>query len=123
MKKVLVVEDDFIARRMLADELKKGGFETFEAGNGQDGLEIALKDKPDLILLDIMMPVMGGLEMLNKLRASDEGKKVQVVVLTNSTGFGKIAEAVEKGICSYLVKSDITNEDIVKKVKQLLEID
>jgi DNA-binding response OmpR family regulator len=120
MKKVLVVEDDIKMRKILVDELKKQGFSTIEAGNGQDGLDLALKEKPDLILLDLIMPVMDGLEMLNRLRAEKEGQKVQVIILTNSGDFGKIAEAVEKGICSYIVKSDITTDDLVKKVGDFL---
>jgi DNA-binding response OmpR family regulator len=121
MKKILVVEDDEKIRRLLVDELKKQGFATIEAGNGKEGLDVALKDKPDLILLDITMPVMDGLTMLNKLRAEPAGKKVQVIILTNSGDFGKIADTVEKGICSYLVKSDITIEDLVGRVKKFLE--
>lgn len=122
MKKVLVVEDDPKMRKMVVDELKKvGDIEVTEAENGQVGLDIALKDKPDLILLDLIMPVMGGLEMLNKLRSTDAGWKSQVIILTNSGDFGRIAEAVERGICSYLIKSDITTEDLVNKVKKFLE--
>ena len=101
MKKVLIVDDEVKIRQLTADELKKKGFEVIEATNGEEGLQSALKDKPDLILLDITMPVMDGLTMLQKLRAEPEGKKVQVIVLTNSGDFGKIADAVEKGVCSY----------------------
>ena len=121
MKKVLVVEDDLKTRRLIVDELKKQGFVTLEAGDGQKGLDIALKDVPDLIVLDLAMPVMDGLTMLNKLKAEKAGKNIQVIVLTNSGDLGKIAAAVEKGICSYLVKADFTTEDLVKRVKQFLE--
>lgn len=121
MKKVLVVEDEAKMRQILVEELKKQGIATIEAKNGKEGLESALRDKPDLILLDLIMPVMDGLEMLNKLREEEKGKSIQVIVLTNAGDFGKIAQAIEKGICSYLVKSDITTEDLVKKVKDFLE--
>ena len=121
MKKVLIVDDEVKIRQIIVNELKKQGLDVIEAGNGEEGLQSALKDKPDLILLDITMPVMDGLTMLQKLRAEPEGKKVQVIVLTNSGDFGKIADAVEKGVCSYLVKSDITTEDLVKRVKKFLE--
>jgi len=121
MKKILVVDDDPKMRRLVIDELKKDDFNVLEAANGQEALDIALKDKPDLILLDLMMPVMGGLEMLNRLRATDVGWKAKVIVLTNFGDFDKIADAVEKGICSYLIKSDITTEDLVNKVKKFLE--
>lgn len=120
-KKILVVDDDQKMRQILVDELKKQGFQTIEASNGQEGLDSAIKNMPDLILLDITMPVMDGLTMLQKLRENPKGTKVQVIILSNAGDFGKIAEAVEKGICSYLVKSDITTEDLVKRVKQFLE--
>ena len=121
MKKVLIVEDDATMRRMLADEFKLQDIKTIEATNGQEGLDIALKEMPDLILLDITMPVMDGLTMLNKLRAEEAGKKVQVIILTNSGDIARIAEAVEKGICSYLVKSDVTTKDLVARAKKFLE--
>jgi len=119
-KKVLVVDDEMAVRKITVDELKKQGFETLEAADGKDGLDSALKNKPDLILLDINMPEMDGLTMLKKLREEETDKIAQVIVLTNAGDFSKIADAVEKGICSYLVKSDITTEDLVKRVKQLL---
>ena len=121
MKKILVVEDDPKMIRILVDALKKGNFETIEAANGEEGLRAALETKPDLILLDLIMPVMDGLEMLNKLRAEEEGKDMPVIILTNAGDFDKIAQAVERGICSYMVKSDFTIEDLVKRVKDLLK--
>lgn len=121
MKRVLVVEDNFPERKTLVEALKNGGFETLEAEDGKKGLEVALKEKPDLILLDLVMPEMSGLEMLGKLRAQEQGRDVQVVILTNYSDFGKIAEAVDKGICSYLMKSDFTNEDLVRKVGEFLK--
>lgn len=121
MKKILVVEDDPKMIRMLIDALKKENFETIEATNGEEGLKSALELKPDLILLDIIMPIMDGLTMLHKLKAEDRGKNIPVIVLTNSDDFNKIAEAVEKGICSYMVKSDFTIEDLVKRVTDLLK--
>ncbi|MDP2741169.1 MAG: response regulator transcription factor [bacterium] len=121
MKKILVVEDDPKMIRMLIDALKKEKFETIEATNGEEGLKAALELKPDLILLDLVMPIMDGLEMLNKLRAEDKGKDIPVIILTNSGDFDKIAQAVEKGICSYMVKSDFTIEDLVKRAEELLK--
>jgi len=121
MKKILVVEDDPKMIRMLIDALKKNNFETIEATNGEEGLKSALKSKPDLILLDLIMPIMDGLEMLSKLRVQDEGKNIPVIILTNSGDFDKIAQAVEGGICSYMVKSDFTIDSLVKRIEELLK--
>lgn len=121
MKKILVIEDDPKMIRLLVDALKKESFETIEATNGEEGLKTALKLEPDLILLDLIMPVMDGLEMLNKLRAEDKGKDIPVIILTNYADFDKIAQAVEKKICSYMVKSDFAIEDLIKRVKELLK--
>lgn len=121
MKKILIVEDEILMRKTLVDGFKKAGFKIIEAENGQKGLDMALQDKPDLILLDVMMPVMSGLEMLEKLRADEEGKKIKVVILSNFNDYEKIADAVEKGAFTYLVKSDLAVQDIVIKVTQILE--
>ncbi len=121
MKKILIVEDDSKMTKILVEALRKENFETLEATDGKEGLEIALKAKPDLILLDIIMPVMDGLEMLHKLKAKDEGKDITVIVLTNSNDLNKMAEAIEKGISSYIVKSDFTLNDLIRKVKEILK--
>lgn len=94
--------------------------ETFEAENGQEGLEITQKIKPDLILLDIIMPVMDGLEMLKKLRESEDTRKIKVVVLSNAGDFDKIASAMQNGVSTYMVKSDIAIEDLGKKIKEIV---
>lgn len=116
MKKVLVVEDDIIIRATLADGLRTS-FEVFEAENVQEGLCIAQRDEPDLIMFD---PVRDGFEMINNLWAKKEGRKMQAVILTNSCDLGKIAQAMEKGIFTYFVKSDVNMDDLVNRVKQIL---
>lgn len=121
MKKILIVEDDPKMTKMLVEVLKKENFETMEAADGEEGLKSALKLKPDLILLDIVMPVMDGLTMLHKLKADDEGKDMPVIILTNLGDLDKMAEAVEKGVCSYIVKADFTIESLVKRIKELLK--
>ena len=122
--KILIVEDEKLIRKAYAEELQSEGFTVIVAGNGKEGLDTALSEKPDLILLDILMPIMDGVTMMGKLRESGEyGAKVPIILLTNlSTNEEKILEAVVKDKPSlYLEKSswDLTN--VVEKIKEYLQ--
>jgi DNA-binding response OmpR family regulator len=121
--KILIVEDEELQRKPLAEELQDQGFNVLTAPNGRDGLELALHEKPDLILLDIVMPVMDGMTMMKKLREeSVYGKNVPVILLTNLSAD---QEEINKSITRdepayYLVKSDFTLQDVVKKIRERL---
>lgn len=120
-KKVLIVEDEAPLRNAVSDILSFEGFQVFQAKNGQEGLDIALAEHPDLILLDLMMPVMDGLTMLEKLREDKEwGKNASVILLTNINDPDKVAQATEAGSYDFLVKSDWNIEDVVRKIKTRL---
>ncbi len=121
MKKILVVEDDAKMRKMLVDAFETSGFKVAQAENGEEGLKAALDFKPDSILLDLIMPVMDGLTMLNRLREEEWGKDMPVTILTNLDTSSRIAEALEKGICKYMIKSDVSIEDIVKRISDELK--
>lgn len=117
---ILIVEDDLDLLEVLAKKFTMEKFEVSQAPDGKLGLEEALRDHPDLILLDIVMPVMDGMTMLRKLRADSWGKDVPVILLTNLSDEGKVAEAMTHGVYDYLVKADWNISDVVKKVKQRL---
>ena len=122
-KKILIVEDEAPLRNAVTDILTFEGFTVFQAKNGQEGLDLALKEHPDLILLDLMMPIMDGLTMLEKLRQDVEfGKTAAVILLTNINDPEKVAMATEAGSYDFLVKSDWNIEDVVKKIKGRLGI-
>ena len=121
-KKILIVEDDKLLQRILSEEFQKNSFLVFLASNGEEGLDKALYEKPDLILLDIVMPVMDGLTMLKKLRQEKEGAKVPVIVLTNLSGAETIEKSVQTGTYDFLVKANWELSDIVAKVKERLRI-
>lgn len=120
-KKILIAEDDESLLNVLFDSFTIAGFTVFGAANGQEALDLAFKERPDLILLDIQMPVMGGLEMLDQLRQNEWGKTAEVMLLTNFSDLEKVANAAERGAYDYLVKSDWKTEDIIEKVKKKLE--
>ncbi len=118
-KKILIVEDELSLRNALRDKLTHEGFSVLEAKNGEEGLEAALREHPDIILLDIIMPVMDGATMLNKLRHDPWGTKVAVIILTN------LSEAEDslmrsRGSLDYIVKSNWKIEDVVAKIRERL---
>lgn len=120
-KKILIVDDEPSLLTALRDKLTREGFTAIEAKNGEEGLEVALRDHPDLILFDIIMPVMDGMTMLKKLREDAWGKNAQVIILTNLSENEKVSQAVELGSYEYLVKSDWKIEDVVAKVREKLK--
>lgn len=118
--KVLVVEDEEILLTGLKEELESGGYEVEGAGDGVEGLEKVKSFKPDLILLDLLMPKMDGMEMLQKLKADSETRDVPVVILTNLSDYEKISEALSLGAMDYLVKANYKLEDLLDKVRTVL---
>lgn len=127
-KKILIVEDDDALRKVLTDKLGHENFDVVEAKDGQSGLEAARHEKPDFILLDIMMPVMDGFEMATKWREEEKQNKVPppdqipITFLTNLGDEAKLAEAQKKGFYNYLIKSNWKIEDVVKHIKDRLKI-
>lgn len=117
-KIVLVIEDEEPLQMVLKDVLTTEGYEVSLAKNGLEGLEMALYQHPDIILLDILMPKMDGLEMLKNLRADEWGKKVPVIVLTNLSDNQDIAKAVEEDVFEYFVKSDIKIDEVIERIKE-----
>ncbi len=120
-KKVLVVDDDENLRLVLGDKLKISGFEAHEAKNGEEGLKMALEKHPDIILLDVMMPIMNGLDMLKKLREDDWGKNAKVIMLTVLENAESVAQAMKGGSFTYLIKTDVDADTIIKKVREMTE--
>ncbi len=120
-KKILVVEDEVSLRNALRDKLTLEGYSVVTATDGEEGLEVALRDHPDLILLDIVMPKMDGMTILTRLRQDSWGQKALVIMLTNLNDAEKVSDALVRGSYDYLVKSDWKMEDIVAKVRQRLD--
>ena len=120
MKTILIVDDELAYVKLLSDALSKE-HKVFSAHDGKNGLELAQKERPDLVLLDISMPVMDGLTTLNQLRKDPFGKTVKVIMLTNLEPTEDIIKkAAADEPTAYVIKSDTTLEDLVKKVKEVL---
>lgn len=119
-KTVLIIEDEDPIRWVLKDGLTKEGFNVLEAKNGQEGLDLALSRHPDLILLDLILPKMYGLDVLKKIRSDSWGKNAFVVVLSSiDDSITKEAEAL--GVKDYLIKKDWKLDEAIKFIKSKLE--
>lgn len=120
MAKILLVEDDPLIYRMYQKLFTLEGFETETAENGQIGLDKLASFKPDVILLDIMMPTMNGLEMLDKLKADEATKNIPVAVLTNVSDLGVANEIFAKGAELSIVKSETEPETVINWIKSVM---
>ncbi len=118
MKTILLVEDEEPLRHALSKKLKHEGYALAEATNGKTGLDLAITLHPELILLDIVMPVMDGITMLKLLRDDSWGKTAKVLLLTNLNDSEKVDESVRAQAYDYLVKSNWKLEDLVKLIKE-----
>lgn len=119
---ILIIEDDPYIADILQTKFRVEGMEAVVAADGFAGLKMALERQPDLILLDIIMPKMDGMTMLQKLRASGEyGKGVSVVILTNLNNAAKAQEAAACGVCDFLVKDKWEPKDLVKLVRRKIK--
>ncbi len=119
-KKILIVDDEDDLRNALNVALTNAGYTTFTASNGSECIATALEQRPDLILLDIMMPEMNGHQTLNELRKNEWGKTVPVLFLTNLDDAKNITQGFELKGNGYLIKSNTSLDEITKKVKQYL---
>ncbi len=119
-KKVLIIEDEAKMLGLLRGAFAKANFATLEASAGKDGLELAISNHPDLIILDLMIPEMDGMTMLTELRRDTWGKHVPVVILTNLSADEGIMQGVIKNEPSYyLVKAETKLEEIIEKAKNI----
>jgi len=120
-KRVLVVDDDNNLNTVLVDKLNFSGFEAQGAPDGVEGLKQSLDFHPDLILLDLLMPKMGGLAMLKELRKDEWGKGAKVVILTLLEKTDYVAQAMEDGVAGYLVKTAYSLDEVVKKIQEMID--
>lgn len=122
MPKILLVEDDINLRDVYYARLQAEGFELSVASNGEEALAMAVKERPDLIILDVMMPRISGFDVLDILRTTPEIAHTKVIMMT-ALGSSEDRERGEKlGVDKYLVKSQVTLEDVVATIKKVLQV-
>ena len=120
-KTILIIEDSPLLRAVLRDTLESAGFTINEAENGKIGLETATRDHPDLIMLDLMMPVMDGMTMFKLLREDAWGKSVPVIMLTG-TSEDKMTSWVNGEQLDFLMKENWMMDEVTTRVKKRLGI-
>jgi DNA-binding response OmpR family regulator len=120
MKKILFIEDESALQKTFGEILRQEGYEMISALDGEIGLRMARSEKPDLILLDLILPKIHGFDVLKELKKDDLTKDIPIIILTNLERVEDVQKAIELGATTYLVKANYTLEEILKKVKKAL---
>jgi len=119
-QKILFVEDDQFLRKIYFTKLSKENLELKAAVDGEEGLELAKSEKPDLIILDMILPKMNGFEVLQELKNDNKTKKIPVVVLSNLGQESDVDRAMSMGAVDYLIKTDFSINEVVDKIGKYL---
>ncbi len=120
--KIVLAEDDEMLAEIYQTRLQLAGFDCKRANNGLAGLELIQKEVPDLVLLDLMMPIMSGEDVLKAVRSSEWGKSIKVVILTNISEAEAPDSLNELGFERYIVKANLVHDQLVTIVKEVLNI-
>lgn len=120
MKKILFIEDESTLQKTFGDILTQNKYKMISALDGKIGLRLAKSEKPDLILLDLILPSMHGFEVLKRLKQDLETEKIPVIILTNLEKMEDVKEAIELGAKTYLVKTQYRIEEVMEKIKKAL---
>jgi two-component system alkaline phosphatase synthesis response regulator PhoP len=121
MKKILFIEDESALQKTFGEFLTQEGYQVISALDGELGLNLAKEKKPDLILLDLILPKLNGFEVLKKIKEADETKEIPVIVLTNLENMRDIDKALELGATTYLVKANYSLQEIAEKIKNTIK--
>lgn len=120
MKKILFIEDESALQKTFTDLLSKESYEIVSAFDGETGLRLAKDKKPDLILLDLILPKINGFDVLRNLKNDEELKNIPVIVLTNLESVVDVNRVIELGATTYLVKAQYSLKEVIDKVKTAL---
>jgi len=115
-KKVLIIEDEPDMRGILVSMIESADYQVIEAKDGQQGLDLAVKKEPDIILLDIMLPKLNGFEVLDKLRYNPTTQDIPVIILSNLGQEKEVVKGKALGAVDYLIKADIHLTEILEKI-------
>lgn len=121
MKKILFIEDEATLQEAFGNFLTQAGYKVISALDGEIGSRLAKDEKPDLILLDLVLPKMNGFEVLKKLKEEDDTKNIPVIILTNMENIDDINKAINLGAKTYLVKTQYELAEVMDKIKKIIE--
>jgi DNA-binding response OmpR family regulator len=116
-QKILIIEDDVFLNELMAKKLIEEGFDVIKATNGEEGIDFAKKEKPDLILLDLILPGMDGFEILEKMKEEPETSSIPVIILSNLGQREDIERGFDLGADDYLIKAHFTPDEIIERVR------
>ncbi|MFH1181271.1 MAG: response regulator [bacterium] len=120
MKTILFIEDESTLQKVVGDNLAQENYEVISALDGEIGLRLAKDRRPDLILLDLILPRINGFEVLKKLKEDQKTKEIPVIVLTNLEGMADINKVLELGATTYLVKAQYSLAELTAKIKNII---
>jgi DNA-binding response OmpR family regulator len=118
---ILIIEDDLFLLGMYGTKFELEGLEVLTADNGEKGLELAEKNIPDVILLDIVLPGINGFEVLDKLKQGEKTKEIPVILLTNLSQKSEVEKGLSKGAVDYLIKAHFMPSEVVDKIKKVIK--
>ena len=118
--RVLIVEDDELLREMYASKFELEGYDVLTANDGEEGLKTAISARPDLIILDNLMPLLTGIQLLERYRAAKPKSRAVVIFLSNKSALGDVNRAKQLGAVDYLIKSQLTPRELVAIVRRRL---
>ncbi len=119
-KKILVIEDDKFLRELISQKLIKEGYDILGAVDGEKGLETTKSEKPDLILLDLILPGMDGFEVLEKIKADSGVSNIPIIILSNLGQKDDIEKGLKMGAVDYLIKAHFTPAEIIEKIRAVM---
>ena len=121
VKKILIVEDDKFLRELVSQKLVREGYQISEAADGEDGINKIEKEKPDLVLLDLILPGINGFKVLAKMKTNTVLSEIPVIILSNLGQKTDIEKGLKMGASDYLIKAHFTPGEIIKKIKTVLK--
>ena len=119
-KNILIIEDDEFFRELISKKLTSSGFSMSEAVDGQKGIDKVKSSKPDLILLDLLLPNVDGFEVLSTLKENPKTSSIPVIILSNLSSGDDIEKGLKLGAADFLIKSQSASEEIIEKIKSFL---
>jgi two-component system, chemotaxis family, chemotaxis protein CheY len=120
MKRILIIEDEIILRNLLEKKFKQEGYEVTVAVDGEDGIEKMRENKPDLIVLDIIMPRLDGFGVMEKMKEDDNLKDIYIMIVSNSGQPVELDRARRLGARDWLIKTDFDPQEVISKVSKIL---
>jgi len=120
-KTILIIEDDQFLRELIVRKITGEGFSALEAESGEQGIEKTKQEKPDLILLDLMLPGIGGFEVLKKIKEDKNSNSIPIIILSNLAEPEEMEKGLKMGAVDFLIKAHLTPREIIDKVKSILK--